>query len=84
MIETSKLIDAITELDALCSRLQAELDTANEENKRLREAMQRIIALYNRDKERGCFASSQDFQCGIRKGKKEAATIAEQALKEKP
>ncbi len=26
MIETSKLIDAITELDALCSRLQTELD----------------------------------------------------------
>ena len=61
-------------------QLQAELDKANDENKRLRDAMQKIIALYNRDKERGCFASSQDFQCGIRKGKKEAAVIAEQAL----
>ncbi len=52
---------------------------AERKNKQLREAMQRIIALYNRDKERGCFASSQDFQYGILVGKKEAAAIAEQA-----
>ncbi len=30
MIETSKLIDAITELDTLCSRLQTELDKAKD------------------------------------------------------
>ena len=71
-----------TEAQAGRKRLRLELDSANHGNKRLRDAMQKIIALYNRDKERGCFASSQDFQCGIRKGKKEAAVIAEQALKE--
>ena len=54
----------------------------NKEMRRLRADMQRIIRLYNKDKEKGCFASSQDFQCGVRRGKKEAATIAEQALQE--
>ena len=40
MIEVSKLIDAIVELDACCAQLQAELVTAKEQNKRLRDKIQ--------------------------------------------
>lgn len=90
----SKLATAeqsIKDLGAACQRhkatadeLNEQLTAAEEQNKWLREKHQKIVVLYNRDKERGTFASSQDFQCGVRKGKKEAAEIAEQALKEKP